>query len=670
MGGEGHIVTGGADEGEGGRGGVETINSLNKYDVLHNLLNELPPINQFNDVKISSQFHDFNSLTHNFKNSNKPLFISLNIQSLNSKFEKLSLLIKSLSNKGVTIDIIALQETWQIKDVNLFSLPGYQPLVYKNRSKGRGGGIGFYIKNGLNFKIIDKLSPFKDKLFESLTLEISQQHNNITKHYLASSIYRSPSQIANTSHSQQLEDFTLRFDNLLHDLNTKNCDSFIFMDSNINLLNLDTNQPAKNFLHAFTERGYLLANLKATRIQGDHFSLIDNILTNSKTNSLQSGSLIDNISDHLITFIQPSLSKQKTKPKIVKSRKFDTNNVNALKQALSTLTWQNVLHCTDVDNCYNTFWAEFVSLFDIYIPETEKKFNKNFHKISDFMTGGLLNSRRTKLSLQKKSIIDPSPVNVNHYKQYRNLFNSLVRASKKLHYAKKLNENAKNPKKLWETLNELTTGNNKPSSVDKILANGKVISDKMGMAEEFNKFFTEAGTKISESIQPVINPPDNFPSAECPDLVLNTISQLELIEIINSLAPKTSTDIHGISMKLIKDLKFQLATPLTHLFNLSITTGTFPSNLKTSRTIPIFKAGNPLLCDNYRPISLLSSLSKILEKIISIKLVNHLEINHLLHDHQYGFQRNKSTVHHLLHLTNHIAEEQNKKNFALGSFWT
>ena len=121
-------------------------------------------------------------------------------------------------------------------------------------------------------------------------------------------------------------------------------------------------------------------------------------------------------------------------------------------------------------------------------------------------------------------------------------------------------------------------------------------------------------------------------------------------------------------MKLIREIRHEVAIPLTHLFNLSFSSGTFPSKLKTSRTIPIFKAGNPLSCDNYRPISLLSSLSKILEKIISIKLVNHLEINHLLHPNQYGFQHNKSTVHHLLHLTNHITQELNSKKFCIGVF--
>ena len=131
---------------------------------------------------------------------------------------------------------------------------------------------------------------------------------------------------------------------------------------------------------------------------------------------------------------------------------------------------------------------------------------------------------------------------------------------------------------------------------------------------------------------------------------------------------KSSTDANGISAKILKAIKYQISEPFSHLFSLSVSTGVFPSKLKTSKTIPIFKAGDHTSCDNYHPISLLSSLSKILEKIVANSLVNHLEINNLLYDNQYGFLRGRSTLHNITKLTSKISQDLNDKKFVIGIF--
>ena len=125
---------------------------------------------------------------------------------------------------------------------------------------------------------------------------------------------------------------------------------------------------------------------------------------------------------------------------------------------------------------------------------------------------------------------------------------------------------------------------------------------------------------------------------------------------------KSSTDSNGISIKLLKNIKYQISEPLSHLFSLSVSTGVFPSKLKTSKTIPIFKAGDHTCCDNYRPISLLSSISKILEKVVATNLVNHLEINNLLFENQFGFLRGRSTLHNITILTSKISQALNEKS--------
>ena len=108
-------------------------------------------------------------------------------------------------------------------------------------------------------------------------------------------------------------------------------------------------------------------------------------------------------------------------------------------------------------------------------------------------------------------------------------------------------------------------------------------------------------------------------------------------KVMANFQPKTSWDINGQSTKMIKFLSNKISTPLSHIFNLSLAQGIFPDKLKNCRVIPVYKAGDQLDVDNYRPISLLGSVSKILEKIVADKLINHLLSNDLLYQHQYGF---------------------------------
>ena len=97
-------------------------------------------INQYTDLTVDSAFHDTNSIISKFSNSNRPLFLNINIQSLQSKHEKLKNFILTLVNKNVQVDLIALQETWTIKHPQLLDIPGFQPLIFTNRKRGRGGG--------------------------------------------------------------------------------------------------------------------------------------------------------------------------------------------------------------------------------------------------------------------------------------------------------------------------------------------------------------------------------------------------------------------------------------------------------------------------------------------------------------------------------------------------
>jgi Reverse transcriptase (RNA-dependent DNA polymerase) len=619
---------------------------------------------------VNSCLYDVHTFCEKFSNSKQPIILSINIQSLNAKYNNLCDFINQLSCKNVNVDIIALQETWQIKYSNLVCIPGYQQLCFKNRRAGRGGGVGFYIRNGLDFKVLDTpFDSFTDRLFESISLVISDNSNAKCKQYIVTSLYRSPTAINNVTQANQMDTFFNTFDQLTNFLRSRKLCSFICMDSNINLLELNS-QFSFTFLNNIIANGFIPINLKATRAQNQSISLIDQIVVNEPDKCCNSGSIIDDLSDHWFTFVQLNFCKKKCKTDQQKSRLITNANLVQFRESLSNLHWNDVTLSNNVDDCYKLFWDPFKSLYDLHFPMVTKRFNRNFHKINAFMTQGLIVSRRTKINLLKISLNDPSNENKLKYKTYRNLYNKLVRVRKKDFFHERLNKSQRNPKKMWEILNELTGKKLSKSGtkIEKICSAGETITGSLNIANEFNKFFCSVGEKISNSVENTTAKPEDYlrPNPNTNPLEFGVFTQAEFINIINSMEPKSSADINGLSNKILKFVKFEISKPLVHLFNLSLTTGKFPSELKCSKTVPIFKAGDNSMCDNYRPISLLSSLSKVLEKAVANRLMSHLRDNQLLYEGQFGFQPGVSTVHHLLKLTNFVAEELNKKNFTVG----
>jgi hypothetical protein len=174
-------------------------------------------INPYKDANISSQFYDNMTFISKFKNSPFPIFLNLNVQSLISKHTTLKNFVLNLINNHVNLKIICLQEIWSIPFPDLVNIPGFT-FIYKQRTKFRGGGVGFYIKNDIKYKILPDLSPFIDKIFESITIEIVLKN----KKCILCNYYRSPSLIQNMTSNDQMTEFVDIIDNLSSNLSNIN----------------------------------------------------------------------------------------------------------------------------------------------------------------------------------------------------------------------------------------------------------------------------------------------------------------------------------------------------------------------------------------------------------------------------------------------------------------
>jgi len=514
------------------------------------------------------------------------------------------------------------------------------------------------VKKDINFSIIPQLSTFISKSFESLTISVPWNHSSL----LFSSLYRPPSSDFNT--------FINHLENHLIQLSLTNHPAIILTDSNINILPLHKHHHHFPFYQIMYENGFHQCINLASRFFNQSFTAIDHIISNIKTPSINSGIILTDVSDHLMTFIEvpdpPPPQKSIQSP--LKSN-YSIQTLTNFKNALSGISWRDVLQTRDVNQCYDSFWDIFSPLLELYFPKTKVKFNKNVHRKNKFMTGGLLVSRATKLKLHKISILDSSPTNIQKYKTYRNLFNKILRASKKTYFESSLFNARKNPKKTWSIMKEALNINSNPHKIQKIISDGSSTSNPTEIAACFNKFFADAGKKVAQNLPPSSVTPESFlPQKNHPEFRYGLTSPLEICDLLKAFEPKKSNDTSNISMHLLKFVATEISTPLSHLFNLSLTSGTFPEKLKLSRVVPIYKSGKSDICDNYRPVGLQCNISKILEKFVYHKLTNHIELNKIIHPNQFGFQHGKNTEHNLTQVMNYISKAINEGDYCIGVF--
>ena len=149
---------------------------------------------------------------------------------------------------------------------------------------------------------------------------------------------------------------------------------------------------------------------------------------------------------------------------------------------------------------------------------------------------------------------------------------------------------------------------------------------------------------------------------------LKEVDPDEVHKLLLKLNTKKSSDRFGISPKPIKLLAEFIKGHLSLIFNESFKEGIVSDKLKSAIVYPIHKGDLSMICANYRPISILPILTKVLEKLVHKRLINYLGKYELLFKHQYDFQRGKSTEHAILDLYKNILEAIEEKKESMCYF--
>ena len=232
------------------------------------------------------------------------------------------------------------------------------------------------------------------------------------------------------------------------------------------------------------------------------------------------------------------------------------------------------------------------------------------------------------------------------FQTYNKIIKKNIRSAKKLYYHQLFEKNEFDMKNTWKIIKEaLGKLKNKKKFPDHFKFKGKLITDKYVIANNFNDFFINIGPTLSSKIKP-----DS--KASYKDFLKNktnhvfnfqTIDRTIVLKTINDLPNKANCGFDNLSLKLIKSIKFDILDSLTLIINQSLMSGVFPDKLKLAKVIPLYKEGDSTITDNYRPNSLLPTLSKVLEKIVYNQLFAYLSDKELFYPSQYGFRRGHST---------------------------
>ena len=257
------------------------------------------------------------------------------------------------------------------------------------------------------------------------------------------------------------------------------------------------------------------------------------------------------------------------------------------------------------------------------------------------------------------------------YKRYRNSIINLIKISKQNYYKKFFSDNIKNSKQIWNGINNLIfkSHSNKNNNIS-IKIKDIMIKNEAEIASAFNDFFGSIAQNLQDKIPNFGNFQDYVTGLNSPEsFFFKAVTESEMLKTFSTLNFSKSTGDFSIPKQIFEIIPDNLAHILTSLINLTFETGIFPSSLKIVKVIPVFKnKGCNSDVNNYRPISLLSNIDKIFEKLVHKRLTSFLNKHNIFFNKQFGFRKSHSTNHALIALTEKIRSSLDNGHFSCGVF--
>ena len=408
-------------------------------------------------------------------------------------------------------------------------------------------------------------------------------------------------------------------ESLLMSINQENKECIIVGDFNCDLLKPDKNNQ-KHIRRIYRSYGFKQLINKPARTTSDSKTLIDHISTNRPECVSDSGVIACGISDHDIVYVVRSMCVPKLKrdPKIMKARKYKNFDERSFTSELRRIHFDEI---KDVTNDPNEMWliwkTWYLEVLNRHAPVSDmKKKGNNL----PYITMEVRQMIRQRDYLRKKANKTGSPILRQAFQQIRNKVTYKIRSLRGEYFSKSIETNKNDLRKTWKILKQAIGRDVKATSIDHVkLGDDEIISDKLKISEAFNEHFVSLGERLAEEIPEFAFTSGDYLSKtkkNSAKFVFRKIQPNQIIKLLSKLKNGKASGLNLMSNEFLKISKDIIAQSLCDTFNASIESKTFPDDFKIAIVTPIFKEGETDELGNYRPISVISSVAMVFEKLI------------------------------------------------------
>ena len=418
-------------------------------------------------------------------------------------------------------------------------------------------------------------------------------------------------------------------------------------DINIDLSRNNT-ADAKFINHIFNIYSLKRTNSDPTRITSTNAKLIDVMCVSKglEVINVQTKDMM-HMSDHCLISTSILLPSFKAGLKTITYRGYKNIEFDKFYIDLENIPFQNIKSIADINQQVDELTTYVLNLFDIHAPAQTATLKENY---SPWITATIREMIRLKDKAFKKYLKCRNVASFEYYKSLKNYITSAIRREKSAYIKHKLDLHAKNQKKFWNCIRSWGIGTKSSSSMPTDILN----------VDALNKHFVCQGynaDKTDEVMTPNLH--GSFTDGEA-CIGIDTITESDVLEALVSIK-SNAAGIDLIDRTMLNLVLYKIMDLILHIFNKSISTGTFPNQWKTAIIIPIPKKQNPQLLSDYRPISILPLFSKIFEKIIVSKIISPVTEN-ILPKFQSGFRKQHSTTSALMEIVDNMCQNLDNAN--------